>query len=102
MRHPACMDERMRQIMKISQLLQDSGYTYTGVDAEIIGVTDDTRVVREGFVYAGIKGERFDGEAHAAEMLEKGVAAVIVSHDMGLGDRQIIADDTRIAYGKMV
>ena len=102
MRHPACMDERMRQIMKISQLLQDSGYTYTGVDAEIIGVTDDTRQAGEGFVYAGIKGERFDGEAHAAEMLEKGAAAVIVSHDMGLGDRQIIADDTRIAYGKMV
>jgi UDP-N-acetylmuramoyl-L-alanyl-D-glutamate--2,6-diaminopimelate ligase len=34
-------------------------------------------------------------------MLEKGAAAVVCEHDLGLGDRQIITDNSRILYGKL-
>lgn len=34
-------------------------------------------------------------------MLEKGAAAVVCEHDLGLGDRQILTDNSRVLYGKL-
>lgn len=88
---------------KLSSLLADAGrvcqYKYKGIDRDILGITDDTRLVKKDFIFVCVKGERFDGHTAAAEMLEKGAAAVVCSHDLGLKDRQIIVDDTRKFYG---
>lgn len=70
-------------------------------DLEITGVTDRTGEVREGMLFVCIRGAKFDGHSAAAEMLEKGAAAVVCTHDLGLGERQIIVPDTRKAYGDL-
>lgn len=88
--------------MKLSQLLENTGLECTlDGDTDIKGITDDTRRAGEGYIFACIKGSRFDGETAAAEMLEKGCIAVICTHDLGLGERQIITDDTHRAYGRL-
>ena len=63
-------------------------------DTEIRYVTDETGKVQKGDIFVCIKGNTFDGHAHAAEMLEKGAAAVVTDHDVGT-DRQIIVPNTR-------
>ena len=86
--------------MKLCELLENKAVTSIG-DAEISGVTDDTRKVGEGSLFVCVKGGSFDGHSAAAEMLEKGAAAVVCDHDLGLGEKQIIVDNTRRSYGEL-
>ena len=86
--------------MKLYELLENNAETNIG-ETEITSVTDNTAEVREGSLFICVKGQKFDGHSAAAEMLEKGAAAVVCEHDLGLGDRQIITDNSRKLYGKL-
>lgn len=86
--------------MKLYELLENNAVTNIG-DTEISSVTDDTRKVEKGSLFVCVKGGSFDGHDAAAEMLEKGAAAVVCERDLGLGDRQILTDNSRILYGKI-
>lgn len=86
--------------MKLKDLLENNAVTSIG-DTEITSVTDDTRKVKSGSLFFCIKGGNFDGHSAAAEMLEKGAAAVVCEHDLGLCDKQIITSDTRRLYGEV-
>lgn len=56
-------------------------------DLECINFTNDTRVLQEGDVYVGIKGESFNGNSFYREALNKGAAICI------LDDESVINDD---------
>lgn len=86
--------------MKLYELLENNAETRIG-DTEISSVTDDTRKVTEGSLFVCVRGGSFDGHDAAAEMLEKGAAAVVCERDLGLGDRQILTDNSRRLYGKL-
>ncbi|MDE5570034.1 MAG: UDP-N-acetylmuramoyl-L-alanyl-D-glutamate--2,6-diaminopimelate ligase [Ruminococcus sp.] len=86
--------------MKLKDLLENNAITSIG-DTEISSITDDTRKVKKGSLFFCIKGGNFDGHSAAAEMLEKGAAAVVCEHDLGLGDKQIVATDSRRLYGEV-
>ncbi|MGN0641769.1 MAG: UDP-N-acetylmuramoyl-L-alanyl-D-glutamate--2,6-diaminopimelate ligase [Huintestinicola sp.] len=91
--------------MKLSALLKDAGlsakFRYSGADREILGITDDTRSIAPGYIFVCVKGGRFDGHTAAEDMLKAGAAAVVCDHDLGLKDRQIIVNDSRIFYGHL-
>jgi len=59
---------------------------------EAAGWSVDTRTQGVDDVFFAVRGER-DGHAYAAAALDKGAAAVVVDHDLGL-PRQLIVDDT--------
>ena len=86
--------------MRLYTLLNGAAET-TLPDLEITGLTDDSRKVRSGMLFACIRGEHFDGHTAAADALAQGAAAVLADHDLGLGDRQILTDDTRQCYGAL-
>ena len=86
--------------MKLRDLLENNAVTAIG-DTEITSITDDTRKVQEGSLFFCVKGGSFDGHSAAAEMLEKGAAAVVCEHDLGLGEHQILTDNSRFLYGKV-
>jgi UDP-N-acetylmuramoyl-L-alanyl-D-glutamate--2,6-diaminopimelate ligase len=68
-------------------------------DQEISGVTSDTRSeIKPGTIFVCIKGGTFDGHDAAQQMLDKGCSVVVCERDLGLGDTQIIVDDTRGLY----
>ncbi len=86
--------------MKLIDLLENNAVTAVG-DTEISSITDDTRKVNEGSLFVCVKGGSFDGHDAAAQMLEKGAAAVVCERDLGLGDKQILTDNSRKLYGKL-
>jgi len=86
--------------MRLYDLLENN--VTTALDnIDISMITDNTGKVCEGCLFVCIKGSRFDGHSAAADMLEKGAAAVAVERDLGLGERQIVVEDTRDFYGKL-
>ena len=86
--------------MKLHTLLEN--VTQTDIaDFEVTEISSDSRkAIEKNGIFVCIKGENFDGHTAAAQMLEKGAGAVVVSRDMGL-DRQILVDDTREALAKI-
>lgn len=86
--------------MKLAELLENRVATALG-DIEITALTDDNRRITEGCLFACIKGERFDGHSAAAAALEQGAAVVVAERDLGLGDRQILVEDSRAFYGEL-
>lgn len=72
-----------------------------GIENCIISlVTDNTENVCKDCIFVCIKGAHFDGHTAAEECINKGAAAVVVDHDMGLS-RQIITSDTRLALARL-
>ena len=62
-------------------------------------VTSNSRKVTEGAVFLCLVGRSSDGHAYAAQALEKGAICVVAQRDLGLGTRQLVVGDTRLAYG---
>ena len=88
--------------MKINQIMET--IPYTGSDGlenlEIEEITCDSRRVVPGMAFVCVKGGKLDGHDHAAEAVNRGAAAVIAEHDVGL-DCQLIVENTRHAYAVM-
>lgn len=84
--------------MRLYKLIEGIGETSLP-DMEISMVTDNTKKVQKDCIFVCIKGGSFDGHGAAEEMLQKGAALVVAEHDLGLGDRQIITDNSREFYG---
>lgn len=67
----------------------------------INNVTIDSRNVNPGDLFIAIKGPSFDGHDYAAQALEKGAAAVVVSRAMDLHGVQLVVENTRYALGQL-
>lgn len=83
--------------MKLSQILKGINVKNSFEDREIIDVTQDSRLVKEGSLFVCVKGAAFDGHSVAKEMMEKGAAGVVVERDLGI-DGQILVGNSREAY----
>ncbi|UOO88106.1 UDP-N-acetylmuramoyl-tripeptide--D-alanyl-D-alanine ligase [Vitreoscilla massiliensis] len=65
-------------------------------------IITDSRKVEAGDVFVALVGEQFDGHDYVADVLTKGVAAVIVSREVVASDaRQIVVADTLAALGQV-
>lgn len=83
---------------------QALGARRVGGNAEFMRVTTDSRDIRPGDLFVGIRGERFDGQAFASQALAAGAVAAMVSDDsrhVGTGARLLVVADTRIALGQL-
>ena len=63
------------------------------LEPRFAGYSIDTRTIQPGDLYFAIRGERFDGHDFVRQAFEKGAAAAVVDHDMGL-ERTFIVPDT--------
>ena len=80
--------------MKLKELLKGIEVLNSFEDKEVLDVTADSRLVKEGSLFICIKGAAFDGHSVAKEMLDNGAVAVVCEHDLGL-DNQIIVENSR-------
>lgn len=98
--------------MKASELNRaTSGWLPVGhPQTEFEGAFSDSREVREGALFVGIRGEKADGGQHAAEALRGGAAAALVSKSawmwiegeaMALRKPVVVVDDTTAALGAL-
>lgn len=72
-----------------------------GDDRSVEGVTTDTRRAASHELFIALRGPNFDGHDHLEQAEKKGVAAVLVDHEVSTSIPQIIVADTRIALGKL-
>ncbi len=57
-------------------------------------ISIDTRNIKVGDVYIGIKGENFDGNKFASDAINKGASLAIVNSGISEDEKYIIVDDT--------
>ena len=80
------------------------GARHRGENATFVRVTTDSRDVRPGDLFIGLRGERFDGQAFADQALAAGAAGVMVEAGAALSTpnaRVLEVDDTRLALGRL-
>lgn len=66
-------------------------------NAEVNGVTDNSRKLKKGDIFVCVKGAGFDGHNVAQEMLDKGASAVVCERNLGL-KQQILVENTRAYF----
>ena len=82
--------------MKLKVLLQNVPVSRFSFDADISGITFDTRNLTTGNLFFCIRGGKTDGHDLARTALDMGAAAVVCERDLGL-EKQILVQDTRAA-----
>ncbi|HWH47628.1 MAG TPA: UDP-N-acetylmuramoyl-tripeptide--D-alanyl-D-alanine ligase [Burkholderiales bacterium] len=83
---------------------QALGAHRVGANAEFTRVTTDSRDIRPGDLFVGIRGERFDGQEFAAQALAAGAVAAMVNEiprNAGADARLLVVSDTRAALGRL-
>ncbi len=83
--------------MKLTEILNGIRILNSYNETEVLDVTQDSRLVKEGSLFVCVKGAAFDGHSVAKEMLDNGAAAVVVERDLGL-DKQIIVENSRAVF----
>ena len=83
--------------MKLKDLLKGIDVKIDFENVDVLDVTQDSRLVKDGSLFILIQAAAFDGHSVAKKMLESGAVAVVVDHDLGL-DSQIIVEDSRAVY----
>ena len=64
------------------------------------GITTDTRILQPGEIFVALEGENFNGHDFAAQAVEKGTIALVVSQELALSRNipQFVVPDTLSAY----
>lgn len=87
--------------MRLSELFSEVEYEgRIEKDVQIDFVTDDSRNVGEGTLFVCVEHRSFDGHSVAKQALEKGAAAVVTQHRLGLPN-EICVHDTCTAYARL-
>lgn len=88
---------------KLSMILPalELPYSIYGDDVKISHITYDSRQVREGSLFAAIKGFKADGHDHIPQAVKNGAAALLVDHRVDVDLPQIVTSDTRRAMAEL-
>ena len=70
-------------------------------DADVAGLTCDSREVKPGFVFAALPGTVTDGRKFIEAALEKGASAVLSTGKLDLPVPYLEAEEPRLEYAKM-
>lgn len=86
--------------MKLSEIMKGIDVIGSYSDTEVLDVTQDSRLVKEGCLFVCVKGNTFDGHSVAQEMINKGAAAVVSERDLGI-EKQVMVADTRAVFSSI-
>lgn len=88
-------------MMMLSEIAKAIGGKLIGADVLVTSVDTDSRRIQAQQLFVAIKGERFDGNAFAADALKLGAAAVMISDALQSATPAVLVNDTRLALGKL-
>lgn len=88
-------------MMLLSEAAAALNATLKGADVRFDSVGSDSRNIEAGQLFVAIKGERFDGNAFAAEAIQQGAAAAMVSDATVSATPSILVNDTRVGLGQL-
>lgn len=100
---PGCVTEMTLTVRQLSEALPPSMLVETTGSTEIVvhDLSHDSRQVGQGWAFACVRGERFDGHEFAATALERGAELLIVDRRLPLDAAQIVVTDVRKALGPL-
>lgn len=75
--------------------------TLSGADRSFVGVSTDTRSVKNGELFFALSGPNFDGSEFVAQASAKGAAGAVVAAAAESDIAQIAVQDTRLALGQL-
>jgi len=70
--------------MKLSELLHQSGYEYTGAEKIVKRIVTDSRICQAGDLFIAMQGSKVDGSQYVSQALESGAIAAIVNETSNL------------------
>ena len=71
-----------------------------GDDCPFIGISTDTRTIREGELFFALQGPNFDGREYVGVAKQNGAVGAVVTRRTRDAIAQIEVDDTRVALGR--
>ena len=86
-------------MMRLSEIALATKGKVLGADVEINSVGTDSRAIESGQLFVALKGENFDGHDYAAQSLQQGACAVMVSQEVA--GPAVVVKDTRLALGDL-
>ncbi len=86
--------------LSLAEVAEMTGGQLLGANADISGVSIDTRTLKAGEIFIALKGERFDGHDHVAQIEER-AAGLLVSRHVESKCAQILVQDTLSALTAM-
>jgi len=72
-----------------------------GANVLFTRVATDTRNLAPGDLFVALKGERFDGHAHAGDAASAGIRAALVAHEVNAPMSQVVVADTERALAAL-
>lgn len=88
-------------MMQLSTIAHAINAQMVGADVTFTSVGTDSRHIAQGQLFVALKGDTFDGHAYAAQALQEGAAAVMISDKSLAASPAIVVDDTYKALGEM-
>jgi len=88
-------------MMQLAEAASALNAKLLGADVAFDSVGSDSRNIKAGQLFVAIKGENFDGNTFAAEAINKGAAAVMVSDAATTANPALVVPDTRLALGEL-
>jgi UDP-N-acetylmuramoyl-L-alanyl-D-glutamate--2,6-diaminopimelate ligase len=64
-------------MMRLSQLAAGFSITPSGMDPEIVGLSEDSRRIGPGMLFVAVRGTALDGHAYIGDALSRGAVAVV-------------------------
>lgn len=72
-------------------------------DPVIAGITADSRLVRPGYLFAAMPGDKTDGKKFIEDALQRGAAALLLADDVDVPDVPlVVCGSVRTAFGEVV
>ena len=94
-------EDRMDYLWTIKEVRRACGVPTKGVDADITGVSIDSRTVKKGDLFIALKNEK-DGHDYIQKAYENGAVCAVVDHAIdGCPIEQVVVEDTFKALWKM-
>lgn len=88
-------------MMQLSEAAAALNAKLLGDDVTFSSVGSDSRNIVAGQLFVALKGENFDGNVFAADAINKGAAAVLVSDAATAAHPALLVNDTRLALGEL-
>ena len=88
-------------MMQLSEATNVMNGRFFGKDSQFTSVGTDSRSITKGQLFVALKGENFDGHDYAAQALQQGAAAVLISNSKSNLAPAIVVEDTYLALGAL-
>lgn len=88
-------------MMRLNTLALWTHGSLQGADADVGGVSIDTRTLQPGDLFVALLGEHVDGHAFVAAAAAKGAIGALVSRQVDAPIAQVVVDDTQLALGDL-